>query len=333
MSTHKADVGTSPPDPAWSRPRTLAVLSGAGLVVLLLAAGLVLAAASLLRPPDRAPATATVPSLMDGSTQPSAFRQAPDPAPTAEPGGAGSADELAAAPMPTVPQQAARPAPMSTAVPPPALMLPASTGIGPAGVATGFLRTEQGAVAQLAEIDRTLLSAASLPAARELIGAWAVPGGPTAESWSGVRAVAALLESSGTSGGATGQLTVLATPLMGLVKGSLPDPTAGAGTAQALDGPGLVVACVNLEVDVTVTSTARAAVADCQRMVWDGRRWRIGPGPEPAAAPSVWPGTDLAYTVGWRDLRPTPGQDTPNSSESTENTAGNSLTGAGGSSG
>jgi len=38
-------------------------------------------------------------------------------------------------------------------------------------------------------------------------------------------------------------------------------------------------------------------------MVWDTDRWLIGPGPEPAPAPSVWPGTDLAIEVGYQDLR------------------------------
>ncbi len=304
MPAHHTGTQSAGPDRTWSRPRTLAALTCAGLVVLLLAAGLVLAAASALRPAGAAPGAAR--TTVTGSDP-----RVSGPGPTAAASVGSPADLLAAAPLPPVPEQAARPAPMSTAVPPRALLLPPPAGIGPAGVATGFPRTEQGAVAQLAEIDRTVLSAASLPAARELIGAWAVPGGPTAGSWSGVRALAALLAASGTSGGATGQLTVLATPLMGLVKGSLPAPNDSTSEFRVGAGPDLVVACVDLEVDVTVTSTARAAVADCQRMLWNDRRWMIGPGVEPAAAPSVWPGTDLAYAVGWRDLRPATGPDTP----------------------
>jgi len=62
---------------------------------------------------------------------------------------------------------------------------------------------------------------------------------------------------------------------------------------------------------VTLTQTARGAVADCQRMVWQpdttqsngtGGRWMVGPGAEPATPPSVWPDTDLALSVGYRDL-------------------------------
>ena len=100
--------------------------------------------------------------------------------------------------------------------------------------------------------------------------------------------MAGLLDAAGTSGGGGG-LAVVATPAMGLIKGTVVDDA--------------VVVCVDFEVDVTVTSTARGALADCQRMVWTGKRWMIGPGAEPADPPSVWPSTDLARQVGYRDLR------------------------------
>jgi len=34
-------------------------------------------------------------------------------------------------------------------------------------------------------------------------------------------------------------------------------------------------------------------------MQWVDRRWMIGPGTPPAAAPSTWPGSQLALDVGW----------------------------------
>ena len=83
-------------------------------------------------------------------------------------------------------------------------------------------------------------------------------------------------------------LTVAATPEMGLVKGAV--------------GSGYVVVCVDFVVTATVTSTARVAAADCQRMVWSGGRWLIGPGPEPAQPPSVWPGTEAAHDAGYLEL-------------------------------
>jgi len=49
--------------------------------------------------------------------------------------------------------------------------------------------------------------------------------------------------------------------------------------------------------------TARVALADCQRMVWQGNRWVIGPGREPAPPPSIWPGTDVAIDAGYKELR------------------------------
>jgi hypothetical protein len=76
---------------------------------------------------------------------------------------------------------------------------------------------------------------------------------------------------------------------MGLIKGTV--------------GAEFAVVCVDFEFTVTVEQTSRIAIADCQRMAWAGDRWMIGPGAEPAPAPSVWPGTDAAVGVGWRDLR------------------------------
>jgi hypothetical protein len=144
-------------------------------------------------------------------------------------------------------------------------------------------------MAQLAAIDQTALQSGSLPGARAVITAWALPGGPTTNGWSGVRAMSTLLDATGLSGGGSPQLAVVLTPLMGMIKGSV--------------GPDFVVPCVDFELDLTLQQTARGAVADCQRMVWQGGRWMIGPGEEPATASSVWADTDLAIRVGYRDLR------------------------------
>jgi hypothetical protein len=144
-------------------------------------------------------------------------------------------------------------------------------------------------MAQLAEIDRAALQSGRLADARAVITGWALPGGPTPASWSGVAALAAFLQAAGLSGGGSPQLGLVVTPQMGLIKG-----TAGAE---------FVVPCLDFEVDATLAHTARVAVADCQRMVWTGQRWMIGPGAEPAEAPSVWPDTDTAVQVGYRDVR------------------------------
>jgi len=317
--------GNSPTAPVvWSREKMLALLAGGVAAVLLVVAGLVLAMVAALRHHTPAGRAAAGPSSRTLTTD------AGGPATSLAPTAASSPDEIADAPMPSVPASASHPSALARQAPPPPVALPASTRMGPAGVPTGYPRTTAGALGQLAAIDGTALSSASMIGVRDVIAGWAVPGGPTTSSWSVVTAMATLLDAtqnttdtvtaSAPGPASSGQLVLVASPLMGLVKGSVP----AAGSAAAGAPLEFVVACLDIELDLTVTSTARGAAGDCQRMVWAGRRWMIGAGPEPAAAPSVWPGTDLAYQVGYRDLRyagiagspapGAPGDDGPNGS-------------------
>ncbi len=265
----------------WTRDKLLALLAAGVVVCVLLGVGLVLAVADALR--RGGATTPTSPAAADQRAVPS-----PPAAGQTGPLPADERDALAARPMPVVPSSAAWPSAMSLEDPGAPIVLPPSTRTGPAGVPTGFPRTPEGALAQLAALDAAALNSGSLAGARAVIAGWALPGGPTTSSWSGVRAMAALLDGAGVAGG-SGSLAIVATPLMGLVKGSV--------------GADFVVPCVDFELTVTVTTTVRGAVADCQRMVWTGERWMIGPGPEPVDPPSVWPGTELAARVGYRDLR------------------------------
>jgi len=286
----------------------LGLLAGGVAAVLLVVAGLVLAVMTAVRSAGSGSSLSR--TAAGGASTRGAFGGSADSAPTTL--DARSPDALADAPMQTVPDSASHPSALSLHQPPAPLPLPTSTRMGPAGVPTGFPRTRAGALGQLAAIDGTALSSATMSGVRDVIAGWAVPGGPTTSSWSGVTAMATLLNAvqragdssndvtssvTGSAGG--GQLVVVASPLMGLVKGSLP---AGSGTAGG-SAPQFVVPCLDIELDVTANSTARGASSDCQRMVWTDGRWMIGAGPEPAPAPSVWPGTDLAYSVGYRDLR------------------------------
>jgi len=184
--------------------------------------------------------------------------------------------------------EASRPGPL-TAKPFSEILLPTPVSLGPVGVSTGFPPTPQGALAQLAAIDQRVLQSASVSTAQEVISKWAMPGGPTPESWSGVHAVAALLGAAGVTGNASTALTVSASPEMGLIKGTV-------GSDDA-------VVCVDFVVTATMTKTASVAAADCQRMVWTEGRWMIGAGPEPAQVPSVWPGTEAALEAGFKVLR------------------------------
>jgi hypothetical protein len=261
----------------------LALLAMAALTVAALVAGLVLAVAHAIDPGgDDAYANVVGGSVGDATGPATAT------IPTGTVSAAEAQDALVARPMPTVPESASRPGPVSTRDPGPPILLPGATVTGPAGVPTGFPHTPEGAMAQLAAIDQTALQSGSLSGARAVIAAWALPGGPTTTSWSGVQAMGALLNATGLSGGGSPQLAIVLTPLMGQIKGSV--------------GPDFVVPCVDFELDVTLQQTARGATADCQRMVWHRDRWMIGPGEEPALPPSVWPGTDLAIDVGYRDL-------------------------------
>jgi hypothetical protein len=254
--------------PEWGPARlvTLAVLSA--LVALALVVGFVLAAVAAVTDDDAAAPTAGAPEPSSAAVS----RQ----------------DALAAAPMPAADPDDALPGPVSTRVAG-VLELPRATGVGAAGVPTGFPATAEGALAQLAALDVTALGSGSMDGVRRVIAAWAAPGGPTERTWSGVRGMARLLSAAGLSGAGSAQLAVVVRPVMGLVKGTV--------------GQEFAVVCVDLVVTVTVQRTSRIAIADCQRMAWVGGRWVIGAGPEPAPAPSIWPGTDAAIAAGWLELR------------------------------
>jgi hypothetical protein len=270
---------------AWSRQKMLALLAGALLISLVLMFGLVLAVVYALQPTQHASSNSRTAATATTQRSSKASSERPD-VPAAD---GDARDALAAAPMPTVDEQASHPAPVSEQDPGPPILPPAATDIGPADVPTGFPRTPLGALAQLAAIDQTALQSGTMQGIRAVIAAWAIAGGPTTTSWSGVTAMRTLLDAAGLSGGGSTQLALVLTPLMGQIKGSV--------------GPDFVIPCIDFELDLTLSQTTRGAVADCQRMAWTGDRWMIGAGTEPATAPSVWPDTDTAINLGYRDLR------------------------------
>ncbi len=268
----------SAPVGVWGREKVLTLLVVGALAGVVLLVGLGLA---LYYAIDPLTATARLGSRVSPAAAAAGPRHLGDPQRARR-------DELAARPMRPASASDAQPSVMSTRDPG-SILLPRSTTVGPAGVPAGFAHTPAGAMAQLASIDKTALDAASLDGARSVIEHWAAPGGPTAATWSGVKALADFLSAAGLSAGKSPGLVLSATPLMGMVKAS--------------DGPDWLVACVDFEVDATLARTARVAVADCQRMTWQAERWVIGPGAEPAPAPSTWPGTDAAIDAGYKELR------------------------------
>ncbi len=305
--TFRPGGATLRPAPEWSRQKMRALLGGAAVCAVLLAFGLVLAVGYAFTPAVHRSSQDTTRGTH------SAARSQPGTGVAAGPDVAESRDALDAAAMPTVSQDDSHPGPVSTADPGTAITLPGSSTTGPAGVPSGFPHTSAGALAQLASIDQAALQSGSLAGARQVIAGWAMPGGPTASGWSVVAALSTLLGSAGLSGGGSTQLAIVLTPLMGQIKGSI--------------GTDFVIPCVDFELDLTLTQTARGATADCQGMLWTststsstadsstsgsssaGGRWMIGPGAEPATPPSVWPDTAAAISVGYRDLLPAPSRD------------------------
>ncbi|MGB8384590.1 MAG: hypothetical protein WCG47_25680, partial [Dermatophilaceae bacterium] len=163
---------------------------------------------------------------------------------------------------------------------------PPAGQVGPAQIPTGYPRTPEGALGQLAAIEVAVLASMSIETAHRVHEAWAAPDAPAAEAWALTANIQAFLAS--TAGQRVGErpAAVVVTPVAAQVKGT--------------DGPDWVLACVLTQVTATVVSTARIGYGHCERMAWAGDRWVIAPGAPPAPAPSTWPGTALARQAGWR---------------------------------
>lgn len=267
------------PETEWSRLRLQILLGVTGLVVLALLFG----------------GAWSVINMLTG-------RGSNDASSAAGGGAAGSGrsaqDALADKALPTAPAEAAQPGGALSTGKTGTLEIPPPMAVGDVGVASGFPHTPQGALGQLAAIDSTALSSASVQVAQEVISKWAAPGGPTPESWSGVQGVAALLGSAGLSSDAQNGITISVEPKMGFIKGTV--------------GSDFVVPCVDFIITATLPGAQpqQVAAADCQRMVWQndagastgGGRWVVGPGKEPAAAASLWPGSQASFDAGYQWL-------------------------------
>jgi hypothetical protein len=253
----------------WSRPRLWLLLAAATTVTLALIAGLGWSVSTLL--------TGEAP----GGDAPSGAQQAGDELP-------GWLDEGALG--------NALPGDLSSAAAG-VISLPPAASIGPAGVPSGFPRTREGALAQLAALDRAALESLSVPRDQQVITAWAAPGGPTAESWSVVAALQRLLSAADQPATGTTILALRADAAMG----QFPEAPENEASLH-------VLVCVDLVLTMTVSASGseQIAAADCQRMNWRRDRWVIAPGPEPDPTPSAWPGTPAALGAGYQWLAVTP---------------------------
>jgi hypothetical protein len=195
-------------------------------------------------------------------------------------------DEIAAEPMLTVPESAAFPVEEASQEAP-SIRIPAGTGAtGPGFVMTGFPRTPEGAIGQLAQIDTAVLQSMSLQTAYEVYNTWALPGGVSADEWWITASVRAFLSSTDMGEVKDSSASVTLEPAAALVKGT--------------DGPDWAVVCVLMKVTAIYKQEAEIAFAHCERMQWVGGRWMVAPGAPPAPAPATWPGTALALEAGWR---------------------------------
>ena len=256
---------TTQPRP-WSRGRLLLMLSGVGLIIVVLIVSLT---TSVWLAIDDHGERATRTS--DGS---------------AVSGDLPLRDRIAAAPMASVdPQAAFNPDPATTGTG--SIRVPAPTIVaGPAGVADGFPQTPEGAVGQLAAIEQRVLEAMSIPVTREVHDAWVRPGGPSFAEWGLTGNVTSFLTHA-YQGGQEKDLTTLiaAAPAAGQVKGS--------------DGPTWTLACVLLDVQAWIKTESRMGYGFCSRMEWIEGRWQVAAGTAPATAPSAWPGSKAAVAAGW----------------------------------
>jgi hypothetical protein len=256
----------------WDRPRLLVVLACVVAAAMLLLLGLgyavyfALTSATGTAKPVPATAAAQV------ALVPRAVR------------GEARRDEIASAPMLAVGPADIR-ASIPAAVAGPTITIPASTRQGPALVPAGFPRTPEGAVAQLAAIETTVLQGMSIAAANQVYEQWALPGGVGVPAWEITQDVQAFLTTAQMGSEKDMASSVVATPAAAQVKGT--------------DGPGWVLACVLLDMRATITADAAMGYGYCERMQWSSGRWMIAPGTPPARAPSTWPGSDLSIKAGW----------------------------------
>lgn len=258
----RADAGP------WSRSRLLAMLAGIAVALAVLLTGLGMAVVSAITTPDAATPVTTLPSA---DVVVVLVR-----------------DRIAAAPMAAVDEDAAFTPDPATAAAPQIVVPVATVEAARAGVPSGFPRTPEGAVGQLAAIEKAVLESMSLPLTRDIHQAWVEPGGPGVEEWELTRNVVSFL-AAGRQGGQEKDITTLVTvtPAAGMVKGS--------------DGPEWTLACVLMDVQVAIRTEARMGYGFCSRMQWNPaeQRWLIGAGTPPAPAPSTWPGSVAAAAAGW----------------------------------
>ncbi|WP_298795796.1 hypothetical protein [uncultured Pseudonocardia sp.] len=196
---------------------------------------------------------------------------------------------LAAAPMVQFPESAVYPHPLTTDTAGPPLRLPTPTQTAGRVVPGGFPGTPEGAVAQLAELEKIGQLGGDPAGYAAAYDSIALPGAPAATSTGVYLSLQVIRGRAGfPATGMVPDLTFTVDPVAGLIKGTT-------------DGGRYAVVCVlgQLTAGINGRSTS-AGGADCQAMRYVNGDWRISPGAAAAAPSDAWPGTAEAVRAGYR---------------------------------
>jgi hypothetical protein len=160
---------------------------------------------------------------------------------------------------------------------------------GPGGVVTGFPRTAEGALAQLAAVEEAVLETMCLDVAKAIHAGWVDESGPEFAQWEQAQNVQAFLEQAGATRCKEPGVSVVFDPAAGIVKGEV--------------GDDWVAVCVLASVQAQSGGESQTmGYGYCSGMRWHQDRWMLG---EIAArAPSMLPGSVQAVLAGWLDWVP-----------------------------
>ncbi|WP_223208084.1 hypothetical protein [Actinopolyspora erythraea] len=230
-------------------------------------------------------------------------RSAPEPStappsPALTPGKGSGAWEVAAQhrlarrEMAQLPPAAAHPHAVSTETAGPPISLPAPDSSRGGWIPTGFPATPQGALAQLAALDEAAMRGADPATYARGYHELALTGAPNPETTGLYAVLTSMRDSAGLR--PTGSVAGLRADY----------EITHAQIKGTTDQGRYVVACVLGQFSVTYHGrTVSAGVGDCQALRRVEGRWRLSPGPLPAAAPSAWPGSVEAVRAGYRPIQ------------------------------
>ena len=168
------------------------------------------------------------------------------------------------------------------------LELPLATTKVNGWIDAGYPATPEGAVAQLASLNRAAYRNFDVDGGREVYTTFAMDGAVPIEGWSPTQQVMEWYAEYPNKDRSA--VTASWQPRQGLIKGTT-------------DGGRWATVCVLGELTYSYNGESRTlGVPDCARMQWSAGQWRIAPGAEPSAPTVTWPRSENSYKAGYRDL-------------------------------